>query len=175
MGQIIAIGISSGGVFTENLQNRFSLNIPILLLCFVYVPLLVYLVLYYTSADRGSNNEEVAPRIAIKWFLLCAVIDVHSSMLIVYAYYYTSITSVMLLQDFTIPCVVFMSIVFLKVRYKCIHFIAIFICVGGLSMSICNDLFIKPRGESDNQKKSNLIGDAMSLLGAFGYGLTNIL
>ena len=93
LGQIIAVGISSGGVFTENIQNRFQLNIPILLLCFIYAPLTIYLFIYFCSDRR--NYE--APRIPIKWFLLCAIIDVHTTMLIVYAFNYTSITSVMLL------------------------------------------------------------------------------
>ena len=42
-------------------------------------------------------------------------------------------------------------------------------------MSICNDLFVKVQGESNDKKRSMLIGDAMSMLGAFGYGLGNIL
>ena len=53
----------------------------------------------------------------------------------------------MLLQDFTIPSAVIMSVFFLKITYKKIHFIAIFICACGMCLSICNDLFVKTKGE----------------------------
>ena len=163
--------MSSGGVFTENLQVHYNLNVPILMLCFIYLPLIGYLIFYYRDL-RARPGES---RISIKWFALCAVLDVHATMLIVYAYEFTSITSVMLLQDFTIPCVVLMSIFFLKLKYKGIHFIALGVCACGLSLSIYNDLFVKAEGQSQSQNKSQLIGDLMSLMGAFGYALINIL
>ena len=88
------------------------------------------------SLDTHSN-------IPIKYFLLCSLVDIHGTLLIVKAYNYTSITSVMLLEDFTIPSVLLLSLFFLKIKYKKIHFTAIAFCFCGMSISIFNDFYIK--------------------------------
>lgn len=129
----------------------------------MYLPLMGYLFKY-----TRQNS------IPVKYFLLCAIVDVHATLFIVFAYEFTSITSVMLLEDFTIPSAVLLSVFFLKVRYNKLHFCAILICACGMTVSICNDIFIKKIG-SDSQAKNHLIGDLMALTGAFLYALSNIL
>ena len=47
VGQLIAIGLVSGGVFTQNLQS-YGLNTPILQLTFMYFPLSFYLIFHFT-------------------------------------------------------------------------------------------------------------------------------
>ena len=80
------------------------------------------------------------------WFLLCSLFDCHAGLLIISAYEFTTITSAMLLEDFTIPTAVVLALVFLKVRYRKLHYIAVALCLSGTATSICNDIFIKNKG-----------------------------
>ena len=75
------------------------------------------------------------------------MVDVHATLLIVFAYNYTSITSVMLLEDFTIPSAVILSIFFLKISYGKKHFLALGLCVCGMSLSLFNDIYVKEKDE----------------------------
>lgn len=100
-------------------------------------------------------------------------------MLIVKAYNFTTITSVMLLMDFTIPSAFLMSISFLKVKYCFFHYVALLFCLSGLACNLYNDM-TKENGPSDgngeeHSKSDIIIGDIMALAGAFLYALSNIL
>lgn len=128
----------------------------------MYFPLMIYLVFWF------KNNQGIP----IKYFLLCAIVDIHATLFIVFSYTYTSITSVMLLEDFTIPSALLLSIFFLKIRYSKIHFVAILFCLCGMSVSLINDLSIN---KQDNEGTNYILGDIMALSGAFLYALSNIL
>lgn len=45
----------------------------------------------------------------------------------------------MLLDCFTIPCVMFLSFIVLKERFKWLHLVAVIICVGGLVILLYSD------------------------------------
>ena len=49
----------------------------------------------------------------------------------------------MLLEDFTIPSAVGLSLLFLGIRYKARHYFAIALCFAGLTISFYNDAYIK--------------------------------
>lgn len=65
----------------------------------------------------ARSSEQAAGQTPWWRFFLLACIDVEANVLLVWAYQYTSITSVMLLDCFTIPSVMILSCVFLKARY----------------------------------------------------------
>ena len=65
----------------------------------------------------ASSSEQAVGQTPWWRFFLLACIDVEANVLLVWAYQYTSITSVMLLDCFTIPSVMILSCVFLKARY----------------------------------------------------------
>jgi len=137
----------------------------------MYAPMTCYL--YFWLRDRKDIKVQKIP---VKWFLLCSVIDVHANLLTIYAYEFTSLTSVMLLQDFTIPSAVLLSVFFLKIRYKRTHFMALFFCLCGMSISISNDLFVKNFISTDTgAPKNQFLGDIMTISGAFLFALSNIL
>lgn len=145
---------------------------PILQLSFMYLPLTLYLTQWFK--DSGTRDRSINPL----YFLLCAVVDVHATLFIVMAYSYTSITSVMLLTDFTIPCAVILSLTFLKLRFRYTHYIAICICLCGTGCSLYNDLYYKNLGKEGTDQtvpRSELIGDLLTLLGSCFYALSNIL
>ena len=69
---------------------------------------------------------------------------------------------------FSIPSSLVMSIVFLKVRYSSNHYWALLLCAGGITFSLANDLFMKPKdddGPSGFDTRA-IIGDIMVLSAA---------
>ena len=100
----------------------------------MYFPLMIYLISWFRKTEDS---------IPIKYFLLCALVDIHATLFIVFSYTYTSITSVMLLEDFTIPSAILLSVFFLRIKYTKTHFLAIILCLMGMTVSLINDFKVK--------------------------------
>lgn len=64
------------------------------------------------------------------------------------AYQYTSITSVMLLDCWTIPCVMVLTWFLLKTHYLRGHFIGVALCVLGLGLVLLSDVHESDRSGS---------------------------
>jgi solute carrier family 35 protein F1/2 len=78
----------------------------------------------------------------------------------------------MIIEDFSIPSAVVLSLVFLKVKYSSRHWVGIAICICGISIGFVNDfLFFKTTTEASRP----LLGDICALSGAFLYALENVL
>ena len=90
--------------------------------------------------------------------------------IVVKSFEYTSITSVMLLQVFSIPSALVLSITFLKVKYSSNHYIALLFCAAGVSCSVIKDVIKKSQdGTEVGVDMDALIGDLMVLLSAFMF------
>jgi len=76
----------------------------------MYAPISLYLIYHFTH--KGQYTE-----IAIWKLFLCSVVDTHATVLIILAYKQTTLTSVMIIEDFSIPSAVLLSLLFLKVKY----------------------------------------------------------
>ena len=102
------------------------------LLCFVYCT-----ALFCKGGDDGL--VEVLRR---RWwkYLLLAFIDVEANYMIVYAYQFTSLTSVQLLDCSTIPTVMLLSWLFLSVRYLISHIVGVCVCLVGIACLIWADI-----------------------------------
>eukprot|EP01035_Chromulina_nebulosa_P028956 gene28956-38305_t len=108
-------------------------------------------------------------------YLLAAVLDCEANFLVLEAYNYTSITSVMLLDCFTIPCAMVLSAIFLKCRYTWKHLAGVLICLSGLVCIVLND-YLNFNGDDSASSGSNpLIGDILCLMGAVLYASSNVL
>eukprot|EP01018_Ginkgo_biloba_P032554 Gb_22149 [translate_table: standard] len=104
------------------------------------------------------------------YYLLLAFVDVEGNYLVVKAYQYTSITSVMLLDCWTIPCVLLLTWIFLKTKYKIGQFIGVAVCVGGLVLVVFSDVHA-----SDRERGSNPIrGDMLVIGGSMLYAISNV-
>jgi len=149
----------------------------------MYLPMMLYLPFWIRdrrkqpSSPQSSIDEDEAKFIPVPYFLLCAVVDVHATLFMVNSFLFTSITSVMLLQDATIPFVFLLSIFFLKIEYSKTHYFSILLCACGLCCSISNDVFVKSQSNSSSSRPYSrmITGDVMALFDAFLYGLSNIL
>lgn len=73
----------------------------------------------------------------------------HGTLLILNSYLNTSITSVMLLEDFTVPSAFILSVIFLKVKYNRIHYLGILIVGCGIACSVSNDAFVKKNNDTN--------------------------
>lgn len=65
---------------------------------------------------------------------------------VVKAYQYTSLTSVMLLDCWSIPSVIFLTWMFLKTKYRFRKFAGVAICVAGLVLVVFSDVHASDRG-----------------------------
>ncbi|KAI3881353.1 hypothetical protein MKX03_025660 [Papaver bracteatum] len=116
--------------------------------------------------STGFSSSELT-----KWYyyLLLALFDVEGNFLVVKAYQYTSLTSVMLLDCWTIPCVILFTWLFLKTKYRIRKFIGVAVCVAGLVLVVFSDVHAADRAGGSHPIK----GDLLVIAGATLYGVTN--
>lgn len=84
------------------------------------------------------------------------------------AYQYTSLTSVTLLDCFTIPAVIALSFFILGSRYRPRHYAAAALCVAGLALLVASE------GRSSTAGQAPLLGDALVVAGALLYSISNV-
>lgn len=65
------------------------------------------------------------------------------------AYQYTSLTSVMLIDCWAIPCVILLTWVFLKTKYGLRKFIGVVICVAGIILVVFSDVHASDRASKN--------------------------
>lgn len=65
------------------------------------------------------------------------------------SYQYTSLTSVMLLDCWSIPCVIILTWIFLKTKYGLRKFIGVGVCVAGLILVVFSDVHASDRASKD--------------------------
>jgi solute carrier family 35 protein F1/2 len=194
-GQIISIFITGTGVFASLLSNE-NCNFPTLMSAINYLLLSIF----YSSkmickhdkhelnhpsvredTSRISNSSEringvktdLSMRTRQIYYFLAAIIDMEANFLVILAYKFTSITSIMLLDCFTIPSAMILSYCFLGACYQRLHIAGVFLCCAGLSIVIISDSIIE---NSDSSKGSNpVLGDALCICGSFLYACSNVV
>jgi solute carrier family 35 protein F1/2 len=118
-------------------------------------------------------------------YALLSLVDVEANVLCVWAYQYTSITSAMLLDCFTIPCVMVLSCLLLGARYERAHFAGALLCFAGVGLIVASDLQNNGSGSDDddgddhnnddNEYPHAWLGDLMCVCGAFLYAVSNVV
>lgn len=130
-----------------------------------------------SAAPVGLSEMRVradcTPKISrqlLGYYLGAAIIDVEANFLIIQAYNYTSITSIMLLDCFTIPCAMGLSYLFLGCRYNYCHLWGVLFCILGLICIVISDLL----SEETEYGTSPFLGDLLCLLGSGLYAASNV-
>ena len=143
--------------------------------------------LFYTSILSLEENRLRSPRPRggfcssglsermLGAFIGFALADVEANFFIVRAYQFTSLTSVTLLDCFTIPCVVLLSYIFLGSRYTRLHLLGVAISVAGLVLLVYTDLSKAEGSESSLPSADTVYGDSLTLIAATLYAISNIL
>ncbi|KUG00111.1 Solute carrier family 35 member F2 [Phytophthora nicotianae] len=169
LGQFISVLIACTGVFSQLLNGSFQIQIPVTQSAGNYLLLCMYLVDPIMRFRRQKGYQ-----LEISWwqYLLLAFADVEGNVLVVCAYKYTSISSVMLLDCFTIPVVMLLSTVFLRAKYTRSHFVGVLFCLVGISVLVISDV-IRDQ-ETMSWDVSALYGDFLCLFGSAVYACSNV-
>ncbi|KAK9288195.1 hypothetical protein L1049_016644 [Liquidambar formosana] len=162
LGQFLSLLITSTGFSSSELARR-GINAPTSQSFLNYVLLAVVyggIVLYRSKALKA------------KWYyyVILALVDVEANFLVVKAYQYTSLTSVMLLDCFSIPCVIILTWLFLKTKYRFRKFIGVAVCVAGLVVVVFSDVHASDRARGSNPIK----GDLLVIAGSMLYAVSNV-
>ncbi|KAK3693673.1 hypothetical protein B0T22DRAFT_496375 [Podospora appendiculata] len=169
VGQVLSLCITASNTFSSFLANAGT-NIPAFQTLFNYVLLtLIYLpiTLYYIGFRAWLR---IVWRNGWKYFIL-SFLDVEGNYFTVLAYRYTNILSAQLLNFWSIVCVVILSFLLLKVRYKLTQIAGILICCGGMGLLLASDHMT---GGNGGPGVDILRGDLFGLLGATLYGVSNV-
>ncbi|EMS57108.1 hypothetical protein TRIUR3_15093 [Triticum urartu] len=110
---------------------------------------------------------------SVKWYyyLILSIVDVEANYIVVKAYQYTSLTSVMLLDCWAIPCVLFLTWIFLKTKYGLRKLFGVGICVAGVVLVVFSDVHASER---KSKGPSPLKGDMLVIAGATLYAVSNV-
>lgn len=174
-GQWISILIAGTGIFATILsETKPSTNFPLLMNMLNYALLSTYMIrLHYCTPNNIMINEEPLNQQEKKsryWYMGASILDVEANYLVLLAYNYTTITSVMLLDCFTIPCAMILSYLFLDCRYTYKHIGGTLVCLSGLACIIINDSI-----HNTGRGKNPVLGDIFCLCGAVLYASSNVL
>ncbi|KAK3811753.1 MAG: solute carrier family 35 member SLC35F1/F2/F6 [Benniella sp.] len=169
LGQILSLCITATTIFSTKLAQEHGVSIP------TSQSFLNYLVLgiVYTSITlykEGFQGWLVILRRRSLYYILFALIDVEGNYFMVKAYAFTSLLSAMLLDTWTIPCVVLLSVFFLKMRFIRWHYLGVFTCLVGMGILIWSDMAAGKNFPGSDYLK----GDLFCLAGATCYALSNV-
>lgn len=166
LGQVLSVLIATMSMSSASLSDR-GVNLP----CFVnflnYGMITVFFFLPKLIA-QGSLQ------LTVPWwrYALYALVDVEANTLAVLAFRYTSITSVTMLDAFSIPAVMVLSCLLLRARYTGKHLVGVALCLGGLALTILSDLQGRqPRSTYPQALK----GDVLCIVGAALYAGSNVM
>ncbi|KAJ0872844.1 putative solute carrier family 35 member SLC35F1/F2/F6 [Helianthus annuus] len=103
------------------------------------------------------------------WYALLAFFDVQGNYLFNSAYYFTSVTSVALLDCCTVAWVILFTWIFLGTKYSLGQLLGTAVCVLGLCLVVLSDAGIGGGGGSNP-----LLGDLLVTGGTIFFALSNV-
>lgn len=162
LGQFVSLLITSTG-FASSELSRKGINAPTSQSFLNYVLLALAYGGWMIYKKRSLQT---------KWYfyLLLGVIDVEANFLVVKAYQFTSLTSVMLLDCWAIPSVIFLTWMFLRTKYRFKKFAGVAICIAGLALVVFSDVHAADRTAGSNPVK----GDLLVIFGSMLYAVSNV-
>lgn len=103
------------------------------------------------------------------YYVPLGFVDVQGNYLVVKAFQYTSITSVTLLDCWTIPWVIILTWAVLGTRYSIWQYVGAATCIIGLCLVLLSDSGVSGGGGSNP-----LLGDFLVIAGTLFYALSNV-
>eukprot|EP01104_Vermistella_antarctica_P017095 TRINITY_DN599_c0_g2_i1.p1 TRINITY_DN599_c0_g2~~TRINITY_DN599_c0_g2_i1.p1 ORF type:complete len:485 (-),score=93.62 TRINITY_DN599_c0_g2_i1:36-1490(-) len=169
LGQVLSLLITGTGISSQFLVTTYHINMPTAqsflnycLLALIYLP-----VLWWRGALAWDKMRSKVPL-----YMALSFVDVEANYLVVKAYQYTSITSVMLLDCFSIPCVMALSFIFLRTRFHWNHSLSVLMCLAGLALLVASDAMYN--ADHSKHGDSPVLGDILCLCGAALYAVSNV-
>eukprot|EP01147_Barroeca_monosierra_P010069 gene10069-2239_t len=102
-------------------------------------------------------------------YMVIALVDVEANFVIVLAYQYTNLTSIQLLDSFTIPSVMVLSRVWLKHTFRTGQYAGAALCIVGIAIIVIDSFFETEQGGSNQA-----LGDGLCLLASLLYATSNV-
>ncbi|KAG0278835.1 hypothetical protein BGZ96_002212 [Linnemannia gamsii] len=170
LGQLLSLCITATTILTTKLtQGDNPISIPTTQSFLNYLVLgIVYTgITFYKEGFYGWL--QIIRRRGL-YYIVFAVIDVEGNYFIVKAYNYTSLLSAMLLDSWTIPCVVILSVFVLRMRFLRLHYLGVFICLVGMGFLVWSDMIAGKNFPGSDYLK----GDLFCIIGATFYALSNV-
>ncbi|KAH9525318.1 hypothetical protein Btru_001042 [Bulinus truncatus] len=170
LGQFISILLCGTGVFSGLLQNQ-GVNVPAAQNFLVYYALgLIFTTqLAYNQQDR--NLIKILKSKDFFKYTLIGIIEVEANYMVVKAYSYTSVTSVQILDCFSIAAVLVLSRIWLHTHYRWCHYFGVAISVVGLGGLVAADVIT---GKNKDEGVNIALGDSLVIIGAILYGCNNV-
>lgn len=121
-----------------------------------------------------SSRAGVKETLKQKWWMYAflAACDVEANFLVVLAYQYTSLSSIMLLDCFSIPCVMALGHVFLGHRFRWPQFVGVALCVAGVGALVLSD-WLHGAWVGTHNGSNQALGDGLVLGAAVLYAVSN--
>ncbi|XP_017346341.1 solute carrier family 35 member F2 isoform X7 [Ictalurus punctatus] len=170
MGQGLSALICGTAVTSQYLATEFHLDVPMfqgwinyILLCLTYTIALCF----------RKGDENIMQILRTKWwkYLLLGLADVEANYAVVKAYQYTTLTSIQLLDCFILPVLLILSRVFLKTRYRIVHYVAVCVCLAGVGAMVGADIVA---GRDQGSSSNILLGDGLVIISATLYAVSNL-
>ncbi|BDA51211.1 Solute carrier family 35 member F1 [Coccomyxa sp. Obi] len=161
LGQLLSFLLALSGTISSLLVSK-GISLP----ATQTVPNYALLSLVYGTALLAKR---IRPVNAWTSYAAVSLLDVEGNFLVVLAFRYTFLTSVQLLNSFTVPCVFILSWTFLRARYRPLHCFGAALCLASLALLVLMDASVP---KVDQQRP--LTGDTLVLLGALAYAACNV-
>ncbi|XP_027002204.1 solute carrier family 35 member F2 isoform X2 [Tachysurus fulvidraco] len=170
MGQGLSALICGTAVTSQYLATEFNLDVPMLQSCINYTLLCLT---YTTALCFRKGNKNILQILRTKWwkYALLGLADVEANYAVLKAYQYTTLTSIQLLDCFVLPVLLVLSWVFLKARYRIIHYVAVCVCLAGVGAMVGADLV---SGRDQGSSSNILLGDGLVIISATLYAVSNL-
>ncbi|WMV44483.1 hypothetical protein MTR67_037868 [Solanum verrucosum] len=162
LGQVVSFVMALMS-FTSSLVANLGANTPLSLSFFSYTAL----ALVYGGIMIYRRQKLQVPWY---WYALLSLADVQGNFLVNKAYQYSSITSVTILDCWTIAWVIILTWLFLGTRYSPWQFFGAAVCLGGLGLVLLSDA--KASDKSGGSKP--ILGDIFVIIGTFFFAMSNV-
>ncbi|XP_022743320.1 solute carrier family 35 member F1-like [Durio zibethinus] len=161
LGQVVSFVLALMS-FTSSLIASLGVDAPITQTSFTYFSLAVV----YGSILLYRRQKL---RIPWYWYLALGFVDVQGNYLVNKAYQFSSITSVTLLDCWTIVWVIILTYFFIGTRYSLWQLLGAALCVLGLGLVLLSDAGVGGGGGS-----KPLLGDVLVIAGTLFFAMSNV-
>ncbi|KAF3441685.1 hypothetical protein FNV43_RR15600 [Rhamnella rubrinervis] len=161
LGQVVSFLLALLSLFSS-LIAKLGVDAPLTQSLFVYFNL----ALIYGSFMLSRRQK---PRISWYWYLLLGFVDVQGNYLVNKAFQFSSITSVTLLDCWTVAWVIILTWIFIGTRYSLWQLFGAAVCVLGLGLVLLSDAGVGGGGGS-----KPLLGDMLVIAGTVFFAMSNV-
>ncbi|KAL8154448.1 hypothetical protein V2J09_012208 [Rumex salicifolius] len=161
LGQVVSFVMALMS-FSSSYLADLGVDAPLTQSFFMYLSLAVV----YGSIMLYRRKKFLVPWY---YYILLGFVDVQGNYLVNKAYQYSSITSVTLLDCWTIPWVFILTWFFIGTRYSIWQYVGAAICIVGLGL-----IFLSDAGVGGDDGSRPILGDILVVLGTLFYALSNV-